>query len=104
MSVTDLPAVNATLNATSADLLHFAYPAIRRNDVQRHRTLMLATSATSALILFSYLVYHAHFGSVKFTGTRQVRQERVIHAAAGRCPWQQNDIGSCAAGAKVKLA
>ena len=73
MDVTDLPAVNATLNATSAVLLLFAYAAIRRHDVQRHRTLMLATAATSALFLVSYLVYHAHVGSVKFTGTGPVR-------------------------------
>ncbi len=34
---------------------------------------MLATAATSALFLVSYLVYHAHVGSVKFTGTGPVR-------------------------------
>ena len=73
MGITDLPAVNATLNATSAVLLLFAYAAIRRHDVQRHRTLMLATAATSALFLVCYLVYHAHVGSVKFTGTGPVR-------------------------------
>ena len=73
MNVTDLPAVNATLNATSAVLLLFAYAAIRRHDVQRHRTLMLATAATSAVFLVCYLVYHAHVGSVKFTGTGPVR-------------------------------
>jgi putative membrane protein len=73
LNVTDLPAVNATLNATSAVLLLFAYAAIRRHDVQRHRTLMLATAATSALFLVCYLVYHAHVGSVKFTGTGPVR-------------------------------
>ena len=37
LNVSDLPAVNATLNATSAVLLLFAYAAIRRHDVQRHR-------------------------------------------------------------------
>jgi uncharacterized membrane protein YozB (DUF420 family) len=73
VEVTDLPAVNATLNATSAVLLLFAYAAIRRHDVERHRRLMLATAATSALFLASYLVYHAQVGSVKFTGTGPVR-------------------------------
>jgi len=73
VGITDLPAVNATLNGTSAVLLLFAYAAIRRHDVQRHRTLMLATAATSALFLVCYLVYHAHVGSVKFTGTGPVR-------------------------------
>ena len=73
MGITDLPAVNATLNGTSAVLLLFAYAAIRRHDVQRHRVLMLATATTSALFLVCYLVYHAHVGSVKFTGTGPVR-------------------------------
>ncbi len=73
MNVTDLPAVNATLNATSAVLLLFAYAAIRRHDVERHRKLMLATAATSALFLVSYLVYHSRVGSVRFTGTGPIR-------------------------------
>ena len=73
MEITDLPAVNATLNATSAVLLLFAYAAIRRHEVERHRKLMLATAATSSLFLVSYLVYHAQVGSVRFTGTGPVR-------------------------------
>jgi uncharacterized membrane protein YozB (DUF420 family) len=73
VSLTDLPAVNATLNAASAVLLLFAYAAIRRRDIARHRTLMLAAAATSAVFLVSYLVYHAQVGSVKFTGTGPVR-------------------------------
>ena len=73
MSLTDLPAVNATLNATSAVLLLFAYAAIRRHDVERHRRLMLATAAVSSLFLVSYLVYHAQVGSVRFTGQGPIR-------------------------------
>ena len=68
-----LPAVNATLNATSAVLLLFAYRAIRRLDVERHRRLMLSAAATSAVFLASYLYYHAHVGSVRFTGQGAVR-------------------------------
>ena len=34
---------------------------------------MLATAATSAVFLVCYLVYHAHVGSVRFTGTGPVR-------------------------------
>jgi uncharacterized membrane protein YozB (DUF420 family) len=68
-----LPAVNATLNATSAVLLLLAYAAIRRKDVARHRALMVATAATSTLFLTSYLVYHSLVGSVRFTGTGPIR-------------------------------
>ena len=66
--VTDLPAVNASLNATSAVLLLIAYRAIRRMDIYRHRRFMLAAAATSALFLVSYVIYHAQVGSVRFTG------------------------------------
>lgn len=63
------PTLNAALNATSALFLVVAYRAIRRRDVERHRRWMLAASATSALFLASYLVYHAQVGSVRFLGT-----------------------------------
>jgi uncharacterized membrane protein YozB (DUF420 family) len=71
--VEHLPAVNATLNATSAVLLLLAYRAIRRLDVERHRRLMLSAAVTSAVFLVSYLTYHAHVGSVRFTGQGAVR-------------------------------
>ncbi|HEY2798666.1 MAG TPA: DUF420 domain-containing protein [Thermoanaerobaculia bacterium] len=60
--------MNATLNATSAVLLLLAYRAIRRHDVPRHRALMLSAAATSTVFLACYLYYHAHVGSVRFTG------------------------------------
>ena len=73
MQITDLPALNATLNATSAVLLVLAYRAIRARQVERHRRLMLAAAAVSAVFLVSYLVYHAQVGSVRFTGHGAVR-------------------------------
>ncbi|MEP6993258.1 MAG: DUF420 domain-containing protein [Acidobacteriota bacterium] len=73
LSITDLPAINATLNATSAILLLLAYRAIRRVEVERHRKLMLAAAATSTVFLACYLIYHAHVGSVRFTGQGPVR-------------------------------
>jgi uncharacterized membrane protein YozB (DUF420 family) len=73
MHISDLPAVNATLNATSAVLLVLAYRAIRRHDVERHRRLMLAAASTSAVFLVSYVVYHLRVGSVRFEGQGSVR-------------------------------
>lgn len=73
MEVTDLPAVNATLNATSAVLLVLAYRAIRRREIERHRILMLWTAAVSTLFLVCYLVYHAQVGSVRFLGQGPAR-------------------------------
>lgn len=73
MHITNLPAVNATLNATSAVLLVLAYRAIRARHVERHRRLMLAAASVSTVFLVCYLVYHAHVGSVHFTGQGIVR-------------------------------
>jgi uncharacterized membrane protein YozB (DUF420 family) len=73
LEITDLPAVNATLNATSAVLLVLAYRAIRGQAIERHRRLMLAAAAVSMVFLVCYLVYHARVGSVRFTGQGPVR-------------------------------
>lgn len=73
MDVTQLPAVNATLNAASGVLLLLGYRAIRARQIERHRKLMLSAAATSTLFLVCYLVYHAAVGSVRFTGQGPVR-------------------------------
>ena len=73
MSVHDLPAVNATLNAISAVLLVVAYSLIRARRIEQHRRVMLAAFATSSLFLLSYVAYHAQVGSVRFTRQGFVR-------------------------------
>lgn len=73
MTVNDLPAVNATLNATSGVLLLVAYALIRQRRIDQHRRVMLAAFATSALFLVSYVVYHAQVGSVRFARQGIVR-------------------------------
>jgi putative membrane protein len=67
MTVHDLPAINASLNATSAVLLLIAYGLIRARRIEQHRRVMLAAFATSALFLVCYVIYHAQVGSVRFT-------------------------------------
>lgn len=62
------PAVNATLNGTSAVLLVTAHRMIKAGRLATHRALMLAAVATSTLFLISYLYYHAQVGSVRFQG------------------------------------
>ena len=71
--MTDLPAVNATLNAVSAVLLTTGYVFIRRRRIDAHRRCMLAAFATSTLFLVSYLVYHYNVGSVPFTRQGPIR-------------------------------
>ena len=73
MQISDLSAVNAALNATSGVLLVLAFRAVRAHAIDRHRRLMLAAAATSTVFLVSYLVYHFHVGSVRFTGQGPVR-------------------------------
>jgi putative membrane protein len=62
------PAINATLNGTSAVLLVTAHNMIKRRRIATHRALMLAAVTTSSLFLISYLYYHWHVGSVHFPG------------------------------------
>jgi putative membrane protein len=73
MSVSDLPALNATLNAIAAVLLVIGYLLIRRGRIEQHRRVMLAAFCTSALFLISYLTYHANVGSRPFTGQGAIR-------------------------------
>jgi uncharacterized membrane protein YozB (DUF420 family) len=73
LSITDLPAVNAFLNASSAALLATGYALIRQGRRDAHRRTMLAAVACSALFLTSYLVYHFHVGSVRFRGQGPIR-------------------------------
>ena len=73
MSVHDLPAVNASLNALSGVLLLVAYAFIRSGHREAHRKVMLAAFASSALFLVCYAVYHAQVGSVPFTRQGVVR-------------------------------
>lgn len=73
MSLSDLPALNATLNATSAVLLLIGYTFIRRGQIRRHRAVMIAACVVSTLFLTSYVIYHANIGSKPFQGRGPVR-------------------------------
>ena len=73
MTVHDLPAVNATLNATSGVLLLIGFLLIRAGRRQQHRAVMLAAFTASSLFLVSYVVYHVQVGSVRFTREGFVR-------------------------------
>ena len=66
MTVHDLPAVNATLNAISAVLLIIAYVLILNRRIDAHRRVMIAAFTTSTLFLICYVIYHARVGSVRF--------------------------------------
>jgi uncharacterized membrane protein YozB (DUF420 family) len=73
LQFSDLPAIDAALNATSAVLLTLGYVFIRRKNVKAHKVCMLAAVATSALFLVCYLTYHTFHGTTRFSGQGAVR-------------------------------
>lgn len=73
IGIHDLPAVNATLNGTSAVLLTTGYTLIRRKKIQMHKRVMIAAFCVSIVFLVCYVVYHWHVGSVRFQGTGAMR-------------------------------
>ena len=73
MQISDLPAVNATLNGLAAILLTTGFVMIRRGNRELHKRCMIAALATSALFLVSYVVYHANAGSRPFLGEGAIR-------------------------------
>jgi putative membrane protein len=66
VTFSDLPAVNASLNALSAVFLVLGYVYIRRKDQRTHQRFMTAAVLTSALFLTCYLIYHAKAGRTVF--------------------------------------
>ena len=66
MTLSDLPALNACLNGTSACLLTAGYILIKRKNERAHRNCMVAALVTSSLFLASYLYYHFHAGRTVF--------------------------------------
>ena len=62
------PAIDASLNGTSAVLLLVGRGFIRRGQMAAHRAVMIAALASSSIFLVCYLYYHWHVGSVHFQG------------------------------------
>jgi len=73
MAISDLPALNATLNATAAVFLVAGYILIKRGRRALHRKCMLAALAASTVFLTSYVIYHANTGSRPFAGRGTIR-------------------------------
>lgn len=68
MSITDLPAVNATLNGLSAIFLALGFIFIKRGNKIAHRNCMIAAFITSAIFLGCYLTYHGYLAWVLHRG------------------------------------
>ncbi|HEY5296968.1 MAG TPA: DUF420 domain-containing protein [Verrucomicrobiae bacterium] len=72
MSLHDLPAVNASLNALSAIFLTAGFIFIRQKKIIAHRNCMISAFCTSVIFLICYLTYHTyrivvlHIGPTRF--------------------------------------
>ena len=62
------PALNATLNGTSAVLLVTGRTLIARGRIAAHRACMIAAVTASAVFLGCYLYFHWRVGNVRFLG------------------------------------
>lgn len=63
-----MPAVNASLNATSGLLVLLGFFFIRTGRRAAHRNSMLSACGVSVVFLASYLFYHYHAGTTRFAG------------------------------------
>jgi protein SCO1 len=68
LPVTKLPAVNASLNATSFVLLVIGLCLIKAKRVGAHKAAMLSALASSSLFLVSYLTAHYFLGATPYAG------------------------------------
>jgi putative membrane protein len=70
-----LPAVNATLNATTGVLLLIAYVLIRQKRIALHKRFMLAACTTAVVFLACYVLNHVlrHGIVTRFTATGPIR-------------------------------
>lgn len=68
IGLSDLPAVNASLNATSAVLLASGYACIRAKRVAAHKLCMISAFVVSTLFLVCYVIYHLQTGTHRFPG------------------------------------
>jgi uncharacterized membrane protein YozB (DUF420 family) len=69
MSISDLPAINASLNGLATVFLTIGYVCIKKGRKDAHRKCMIAAFITSTIFLACYLTYHFNVTAVtKFQG------------------------------------
>ncbi len=73
LEISDLPAVNATLNSVSFVLLVSGYVMIKRKRPTAHKRLMLTAFGVSILFLTSYLTYRFCGAEKRFGGQGWIR-------------------------------
>ena len=62
MTLSDLPAINASFNAVSTVFISLGWWFIRRGFWRQHIACMITALVSSSLFLTGYVVYHLHAG------------------------------------------
>ncbi|HEY0368580.1 MAG TPA: DUF420 domain-containing protein [Chthoniobacterales bacterium] len=75
MTITQLPAFNATMNGISTVFISAGWLLVRRGHWRQHIVCMITAVISSSAFLAGYLIYHAHVGekSTHFTAQGLVR-------------------------------
>lgn len=73
IQLSDLPALNASLNSLSLLLLLTGYVCIRRRYRTAHKRLMISAFCVSIAFLVSYVIYHSFGSEKRFEGQGWVR-------------------------------
>jgi len=73
IGISDLPTLNAALNATSAILIGSGFYFIKQKNIPAHKACMVGALGVSTLFLVSYLLYHYNVGSVRLTKQGWIR-------------------------------
>jgi uncharacterized membrane protein YozB (DUF420 family) len=70
MTISDLPAINASFNLVSTLFIASGWYLIRRGAWRRHMACMIVAVISSVFFLVGYIVYHVHAGekSSGYTG------------------------------------
>ncbi|MBL67872.1 MAG: hypothetical protein CMO66_00170 [Verrucomicrobiales bacterium] len=79
MSISDLPAINATLNFLSTVFLVAGFVFIKKGNQETHKKCMIAAFATSTIFLACYLYYHFNTEAVtRFTEPQWFRSYYLV--------------------------
>src|SRR5438045_8957221 len=62
ISISDLPALNASFNLFSTVFISMGWYFIRRGAWRRHMACMITAVVSSACFLTGYIIYHANVG------------------------------------------
>ncbi len=75
MTISDLPAINASLNLVSTVFISTGWYFIRHGAWRRHMACMITAVVSSTFFLVGYITYHVHVGekSTHFAAQGMVR-------------------------------